>query len=441
MKKNSGVALRVFCGLVGVMIAFPAQADTLEEALSAAYTSNPVLLAELAAARAADKGVSVAYAGFHPEIRSSGTYAWQQNAIKRTVGTSAYQTTNTTPLGVTGSVSQNLFSGFRTINEVKQAKSLARAGLANLLNVEQQVMLDAVTAYFDVYQNEAEVRLNQGQVEVLTRQLKAAQDRFEVGEDTNTGVAQSNARLAFAKSSLIRAEASLVSARAAYERAIGQAPGTLELGTLPDIPATIEDVHKIALGNNPALQTAQHVERASDIGISMARGALLPTLDVTARTSHAWDRTDFTERNIDNTLTVELSVPLYNGIVYPGIGQLSQQNAQDRLMVAAAGRQVIEGVQGAWVGLKSAEAQIASDREQVTANEIALEGVRQEAQVGSQTTLDVLNAAQDLLNARVSLTRAERNRYVAYYSLLSVMGVLTARDLELPVEYHDSADY
>lgn len=406
------------------------------DALGAAYQNNPALLAERAALRATDEGVSQAVSGWRPTVQATGSIQTQD-----TPGFfpgSPTQTLN--PKSLQLSASQPVFRGFRTVNGTKEAVARVEAGRATLQSREQDVLLSTVQAYVDVIRDLAVLELNANNVQVLERQLEATKDRFRVGEITRTDVAQSEARLSLAVSNRIASEASVTASRAAYKNVVGDAPGSLDpVPSLPGLPETEEAALEIALSRNPSLQAAIHTEEASRHAINTSKGSLLPEVNVEGSISDSWG--SFRDGTV-KSVAARITVPLYqSGAEHSRIRQAQQVNSQRRLQVEAARRQVVQGVSDAWNNLLSARAVIASSREAVRANEIALDGVRQEAAVGSRTTLDVLDAEQELLDSRVALVRAERNEYVAAYQLLSAVGHLTAGDLSLDVEVYDPVDH
>lgn len=445
MKRPCGTSVRLYArnmfataALSSLMLAAPAHAESLTDALAAAYQSNPALQAQRAQLRATDEQVPQALSGWRPAIQAQGTYgAVRDDTTLNAPAASAV--THLRPLTATVTLSQNLFRGGQTVNATEQAESSVLAGRAGLTSAEQSILLTAVQAYMNVIRDEGVVGLNRNNVEVLKRQLEATRDRFRVGELTRTDVAQSEARLSGARTSLTQAEAQLTASRAAYAKVIGQAPGTLERpGAVANLPQSEEEAREIAVRANPDLIAARKSEEASRAAIKVAKGTLLPSFDVQASYQYARDPSTTIRDNEETALIGVLTVPLYqSGVEYSRVRQAKELNSQSRMQIAAVQRGVDEAVQNAWELLRSARANIISSQEQVKASEIALEGVKQEEQVGSQTTLDVLNAEQELLNARVSLVSAERDEAVAEYSLLAATGQLTAKNLQLPVKYYD----
>ncbi|MFZ5609046.1 MAG: TolC family outer membrane protein [Pseudomonadota bacterium] len=471
--------MRVFllASVAACVLGGSAAAETLHDALAAAYQSNPELEAQRAALRATDEGVATALSGYRPTLegqasisysrRDSQFFATEDIPERDPVTNEVVRDSNGNPViaipkggQITSStlqgqnrqyqaqLTQPIFRGFRTQSGLRQARSEVFAGRAQLDEVEQRTLLNTITAYLDVVRDEAVLRLNDGQVEVLRRQLEASQDRFRVGEITRTDVAQSEARLAVAVSNRIAADAALTVSREAFRRVVGKAPETLEPPPpLPELPASLEEAIAIAQEESPTLNAARHVEEAAQYAVSSAKGALLPSLNATASVFRQEAPFNFGTFNANGTINnyaagAQLTVPFYRaGGEYAAVRQAKQVRSQRMLEIAAAERQVVESVRNAWDQLRAARASIKSNQSSMRANEIALEGVRQEAVVGSRTTIEVLNAEQELLNSRVELVRSERDEYVAASTLLAAIGRLGARDLSLNVDYYDPGDH
>lgn len=437
-----GLAVALAFGLAGSWTG-SASADTLIDALAAAYNNNPDLRAARAGLRATDEGVVQAQAGFLPTV--AGTVNINSQNQRSFVDGALSSDFTQTPKFYQARIDQNLFRGFQDVNARRQAKSLMYAGRSQLLVTEQQVLLNTVTAYMNAVRDVSVLNLNDNNVQVLERQLEASQDRFRVGEITRTDVAQSEARLAGAISSRIRAEADLAGSRAGYRRIVGMSPGTLDRPPpLPPLPPNLEDATAIALRENPTVTGARETEHAADIAVSQSKGALLPTVDGVASISRS-DSESFSP-NVGNTVLfrsdvksvgVQIRIPLYQGgAVYSDIRRAKHTRSQRRLEILSAERFAVEQTRIAWEEYRAAQSSIISNSSQVMANEIALDGTRQEAAVGSRTTLDVLDAEQELLDSRVNLVRAERNEYVAGFTMLGAVGRLNAKTLDLPVELY-----
>ena len=291
----------------------------------------------------------------------------------------------------------------------------------------------------DVWRDEAILRLNINNEQVLARQLEASRDRFEVGEITRTDVAQSEARLSGATSGRIEAESDLKTSRATYEEIIGRPPGTLDAPeSVVGLPPSLEQAITIAVQNNPSVVSNQFLEISAREAVREAIGELLPELSLEGQVRRTENVGSTRQRTESASVFAELRVPLYQaGFVSSQIRQTKQLASERRLLLEEARRDSEQFAIQTWEALVASQAQIDSFTAQVEANEIALEGVRQENAVGSRTTLDVLDAEQELLDAEIDLVTARRDEVVAAYALLAAIGRLRARDIGLPVEYYD----
>ncbi len=430
-------AKRLAIGFLALGVVFagsgPASAETLAQALAWAYEGNPLLRAERARQRGTDEQVPQALSGWRPTIVANGDVGVQHNDTNTT------PSQRTDPAGFTIELNQPIFRGFRTINQTKSAEANVRAGRQNLLAVEQELLFDTVQAFADVVRDRQIVHLRTKNVSFLVEQLKAAKARFEVGEITRTDVSQSNARLSLSRSNLSNARSNLETNRAIYTRLTGRKPGRLtKLKVLRRLPKTLSRAIAIAERTNPTILSAVHIEEAARHDIKTAKGDLLPTLSLQARYQLRHDPSTFTRTSEAAQVLGALSVPLYqSGLQYSQVRQAKQVASQRRLQILNARRQVRERVVTGWHALIATRQTIRSFADQVRANRFALEGVRQEALVGSRTTLDVLDAEQELVDSQVSLAGARRDNIVAAYLLLGSIGKLTATDLRLPVAVYD----
>ncbi len=427
---------------VGAILAFgaaqaPARADALQDALVQAYQNNPALLAARAQLRSTDEGVAQALSEWRPTVSITGDAGYQFRS--RTLSGGDKGSNTTLPRGAELSIDQNLYRGGRTSAATRRAENLVRSDRARLLNTEQSVILSAVTSYVDVVRDQAVLELNVNNERVLRRQLEATRDRFSVGEVTRTDVAQAESRMSRATAERIRAEGDLVNSRAAYRNVVGTAPGKLgPAKPLKDLPANETETVKLARERSFIVVEADFVERAARDQVDLVTGELLPTVTLSGDMSRDFETVNSQSETDSVSITATLSVPLYqSGSVSSRIRAAKQVVAQRRNQRNRAVRDAREEGTRAWEDLETAQAQIRSFTAQVRATEIALEGVQQEALVGSRTVLDVLDAEQELLDARVSLVRAERDEVVAAYQLRSAVGRLTAESLNLPVKKYD----
>jgi outer membrane protein len=414
-----------------------AETLTLNHALGLAYESNPQLNAQRAALRAVDEDVAKALGGWRPTVTANAGYGYERDELNRLPGQS---TAN--PRGAAVTITQPVFNG-QVLANVSKAKALARAGRAQLTAVEQAVLLNAVTADMDVVRDSAIVKLQADNVQVLQDFLQITMNRSNIGEIGRTDVAQAEARLTVAMADLTASEAQLAASRAAFEHLIGTPVEQLETEPgFPTLPGSDDEALAIGLQNNPTLTATREQARAADYGVDLAVGALLPSLSVQGQYQKSVDQIARGIKTNQFSVVAQLTVPIYQaGIDHANVRQASELRNQATQNIAEAERQVRDSVRTAWEALRAARAAIGLNDRGVRANEVAFEGVRQETAIGVRATLDVLNAEQELVNARVSLAISRRNAYVAAYQVLAGTGGLTAKALVLPVKLYDPADH
>ena len=424
------------CGTVA--LGQPASGESLTEAMITAYQNNPTLQAQRASLRASDEGVPQARAGWRPnvEIVGDGGYLYQNNSP---TGVTARREGDRDFYSANLRVTQSVFSGFGTVADVKRAKHTVRAERARLTITEQEVLLNAVRAYLNVVRDQAVLQLNINNEKVLNRQLEATRDRFNVGEVTRTDVAQAEARVARARADRVQARGDLRISRGVYVQIIGKEPGPVaKPSSSINLPSNLQESVRLALDDNPVVLASLYDERAAWQNVRVVRSRLLPRVDVVGEGGRSIDKTA-ADSTVDSAqITAQLTVPLYQrGSVSSEVREAKQVLSRNRQRLAEARRQATEDANNAWESLVTARARIRSFNSEVRANRIALEGVQQEALVGSRTVLDVLDAEQELLDAQVNLVRAERDETVAQYELLSAVGRLTAKSMNLETQIYD----
>jgi outer membrane protein len=433
-----GTAAALALVLLGTaLVCHPASAQSLNEALAAAYKNNPRLDADRARQRATDEEVARANSGYRPSVAASAEIGYQRNDTSP----SSPANGETHPKGYAITGSQPIFSGFRVLNGVRRAEATVRAGREALRLTEQEVLLAAATAYMDVVRDQAIVRLRENNVTVLTRELRATQDRFSVGEVTRTDVAQAQARRASAVSNLDAARAELRSSRARFEQVVGFPPNNLRDQRPPErtLPKSLPDAIGIALKEYPEVVNALYNEQANRHNVDAIWGELLPTVSLDARYQRNFD----TSRTIDEaettTVTGRVTVPIYErgGEVHARVRQAKHTHVQALQLVEQQRTVAQERVVSAWSAYTAAKAQIESDRAQVAATRTALAGVREEERVGQRTLLDVLNAEAEALNAEVGLVRTQRDLVVRGYALLASVGRLSAAETGVTSKAYD----
>jgi outer membrane protein len=439
-------AAAVAFGTVLCALERPAAADTLEGALIAAYNNNPQINGQRAAARATDENVSIALGGYRPRItgNASATEQYLDALQKSTSTASGYQRT-TALFGVPSyglQATQTLYNGFQTANRTRQAEGQVFAARETLRNTEQTVLLSAVTAYMNLLRDGAIVELQQSNVNVLEATLRQTRDRFNVGEVTRTDVAQAESRLAAGRSQLLAAQSNYTTSKAVYRQVIGVEPGKLAPASPVDrkSPPTLPGALAQAAAEHPTITIAMYNVDVQVLQVKIAEGALYPTLSAVGNVQKTYGSTQ-NPSTLDTTtasIAAQLSIPLYQGgSEYATIRQAKETLGQRQLDLDTARLAVQSNVVQSWGQLDAAKAQIEATQAQVAAAEIALNGVREEARVGQRTALDVLNAQQDLVNARVALVTAQRDRMVASYTVLASVGALSPQVLGLNIPTYD----
>lgn len=414
----------------------PSSATTLVEALASAYTSSPQLNAARAELRATDEGVPRARSGYRPSIIASGDAGASYTETPLSGSTTTY------PRGIAISIEQPIFLGFRTKNSVEVANAAVRAGREALRNVEQNVLLDTVSAFMDVAQAQAILSLRSQNLEFLREQVRASNDRLSVGEGTRTDVAQTDARLSIGLSDYSAAAATLASADATYQMVIGTPPDSIGAVKSVDglLVPTLDQALDIARADHPEIVTASFNVDVAAYNVKVILGEFLPSVSITGDVSH---RDGGTAGHTDAASVVgRVTVPIYQaGEPDARARQAKETLGQRRIELDLVRSRIRQRVVAAWSSLDAAKAQIKAADAQVSAQKLALSGVIEERNVGQRTTLDVLDAQQDLIDARVSQVSARRNRVVAAYRLLAATGYLSASKLELAVAIYDPAKH
>lgn len=420
------------------LAAAPVTAQSIEDALAKAYLNNPTLLSGRAGLRSTDEGVPQALANWRPTVEVTSSAGATVVNSNTSTGTDRRQSRRPKDIGI--SVTQPLFRGGRTLAATSGAENDIRAARANLLATEQTILLQAASAYLNVYRDQAVLELNKNNEEVLQRQLEATRDRFEVGEITRTDVHQAEARVARSKADRIQSAGDLETSRANYLNIVGEpAPEKL---TLPertgDLPTNAQEAVRIAVVNNPGVIAAEFSRRSSMDGVDEVWGELLPTVSLTASSTRELETTTESSLRTTHEVTLNLTVPIYQqGEVYSRLRAARQDAAEKTLNIDIERRDAAEQATQAYESLVTGRAQVDAFQAQIEANIVALEGVQREAAVGSRTVLDILDAEQELLDSRVSHVRSERDELVAAFELMSALGRLTAKDLGLSIELYD----
>ena len=418
--------------LSAMLLAGTASADTLREALVSTYRTSPTINAQRESLRATDANVAIARAGGRPQV--SGVVGLNRDLTRSGV---LLQPGSKGPV-INGGVdlSVPLFQGGRVRNSIRAAQTRVEAGRATLRAVEGDIFTEAVAAYMDVIRDRSIVELNENQIRVLTTNLEATRDRFEIGDVTRTDVAQSEARLSLARANLATAQARLAASEENYRRVIGRRPDTLAPPPpLPPLPTTAEEAVRIALVNNPDVIASVRQAEAAGLDVRTARADRLPTLSGVLSGDYVnsvGGNTAGPNSGTQTSVGLSSRIPLYQGGL-PAARVRQAQAFEGQALEQAIGteRLVVANTRSAFAAYEASQRAIQSNQIAVQANELALEGARAERTVGTRTVLEVLNAEQELLQSQVALVTARRDQYVAGFQLLNAMGQAEADDLGL----------
>jgi len=436
-RRRSGAApLLAACAALAIACAFPASvwADALPEALAKAYQTNPQLNAERARQRATDENVPQALAGYRPQIVASLSAGLQ--SVRNLLPDNTIQTGSLKPWVIGVTVTQQLFNGFRTANSVRVAELQVQSGREALRNVGQGVLLDAVTAYTNVLANQSLVEAQRSNVAFLKETLAVTQRRLNAGDVTPTDTAQAEARLNRGLADLNAAEVALAVSQATYAQVIGNPPGQLRPAEVVDryLPRSREDALSMSIREHPAVMAAGFDVDVASTNIRVAEGALLPSANLQASASRSRDNdpTLSTFGTDQASIVANVTAPIYDGgTAASQTRQAKEVTAQSRLVLDRVRNQARTAATSAWVANEGAKIAVQASESEVKAATVALQGVQREAAGGQRTTVDVLNSQADLIQAKARLIGALRDRVIASYTLLSAVGRLDVKTLNL----------
>lgn len=433
MIKASVLAMLLAATSVGV-----AQAQSITQALTAAYQHAPDLQAALLAAKSSAENIAQAQSRKLPTIGASvsGNQSWNLSNGNWNTGSSL-----TTGL----SYNQTIFDNFKTEAQIEAARAAAEVAEYQIRNTEQNVLLAVVQAYMSVLSDRQLVALRQENINFFQAQLQSAQDRLDVGEGTRIDVAQAEARLAQGQASYRAAASSLEVSQATFQRYVGARPQDLASGHnyASLIPTSLDAAIAEGEVGHPAILMSKAAIRAAQAGASAAEAAFGPTASINGQVGTRWTGpSGGISDGISGQLGFTVSVPLYaGGALGSGVRKANLDQIKSEVDAMSSYDRVREAVITAWAGIQSADAQIQAAQAAVAAGSTVLDGVVQERDLGTRTTLDVLNAQAELTSAREGLINASTNKVIATFSLLSAMGRLTALDLGLPVQVKSAVNY
>ncbi len=415
-------------GIVVGVAAQGANAETLKQALAHTYLDNPKLQASRAQLRSTDELVPQALSGWRPTVTANGDYSYKY----REQGNDSDDSSSS--FSVT--LSQPLFKGFGTVSATRSAEANVESGRANLLNVEQSVLLEGIKAYMNVVRDRKIADFRQSDVNALREKLRSTKAKFEVGEVTRTDIAQARSSLSQSLSLLSQANADLSGSVANYVHVVGYSPGRLVHPSLPSslLPKTLHEAIEIGSKDNPLVRKAHFTEQASRYAVDTEKSNLLPNASLEAIYNWKPNQTNHETVSISGKVTV----PLYKGgLNYSKIRQAKHTNSQNRLDLLNTQREVRETIVKKWNTVSADKEKIHSTTDQVEAEKLAYDGIVKEAEAGTRTTLDVLNAEKDLVDARIDMVKAHYDHIISAYELVAAMGRLTASQLGLPVSVYD----
>jgi len=422
------------CAIFGLLAIVPASATTLQDALVKTYQNSPQLNAERARQRGTDENVPQALSGYRPQLVASLSAGLQ--AVRNVLPDNTIQSTTLKPWTIGLTVTQVLFNGYRTANNVRVAEFQVKSGREALRNSEQGVLLDAVTAYMNVMANNALYEAQRTNVQVLREIQATTKRRLDAGDVTPTDTAQADSRVSRGLADLNAAEVALAISKEIYKQVIGEAPTALIAASPVDrlIPASQEGSVETASHQHPAVLGAGYDVDVAQTSIKLAEGALLPQVSVQGSVSRQVqnDPTLSVQKSDQASVVGQVNVPVYDGgMAASQTRQAKEVYSQSRLVLEQIRNQTRTATVSAWVANEGTKVALRAAESEVHAAEIALQGVRREAQGGQRTTIDVLNAQQDLTNARTRQITAQRDRVIASYTLLSAVGRLDVHSLDL----------
>lgn len=424
---------------MSICLAAPLRAETLADAMAGAYEHSGLLEQNRALLRAADEDVALAVSSLRPILSWSADVTRGFGKVGTGQFTNSFAETEAN-IGIIASLL--LYDAGRSRFQIDAAKETVLATRAGLVSIEQQVLLRAVQAFMNVRRTTQFVALRENNLRLIQQELRAAQDRFEVGEVTRTDVALAEARLAGGRSGLARAEGDLAQAIEEYRAVVGRAPGTLNSpGNLPNLLADVDAAKSVALRKHPDMTKAQKDIAAAEASIRASEAALMPQLSLQGRLGAQREITG-DDYGRTGSIGLQLNAPIYQGGALSATTRraVAQRDALRGVLHSVQAR-VQQDVGNAYALLRATRASVTASQEEVRAARVAFEGVREEATLGARTTLDVLDAEQDLLDAEANLISAQVDVFIAAYSVLAAMGELTAKDLRLNVQTYDPAAY
>jgi TolC family type I secretion outer membrane protein len=398
--------------------------------LAQTYQNNSTILSARQGFKAAQEDIVQAKSARKPSVNAEADITY----VNTDASGNEFQVSNGGNLSksVGLSVNQPLYTGGSVSAGIDQAEYLVGAQGFALSAVEQQMLFEAVEAYMDVFTNQAVLELQRNNQAVVVRELEQARARFDVGEITRTDVSQSEARYAGAQADVINAGASVRTAKSNFKQIVGAEPPSDM--SYPEIifnmPADLGSALEWGLSNNREILQANLNKEAAQSAVEGIEGERRPQVYAQGGLSQSLTPNDFIDDQRRASIGVVASMPLYTGGATRSrirqAAQIVHQHEQDILTV----KQRIENeIVAYWENWQAAKAETTAREAQVSATRLAQEGVDAEAEYGERTTLDALNADQELLSAQVDLTISKRNEIVSRFALARVLGLLVSQNL------------
>ncbi len=427
------------CLLIYLIVSWPlitcAKSETLSQALGNAYLLNAELAAQRADTRAVDESLPGALADYRPSVSGNADAGLLKERYIFPGSPNLDRTSR--PAGASVQVSVNLFNGFQTSNKVSQAMAQIMYSREYLRYTELSVLANGVQSYMHVLRDSAVVTLREDNLKLLKRQVVDTQDRVRLGEVTETDLAQTSAALAQAKIELVNSLSNLAASKESYKQVIGVVPASLSPAKplVKLLPQTLQEARMIANADHPLITAASHNVETAKYAVKIAAGELLPSVSLTGTLGRRNDYAGVQKQRYNEGLVVgQLSVPIYDGgATYSRVRGVKEKETQAQAQLDQQRAQVLAQVGASWAAWQNSHLAIAASLDQVTYAEAALAGVREEARLGQRTTLDILNAQQLLVNARITLINTQHDQVISSYSLLASMGHLSAETLSLSV--------
>ena len=405
-------------------------ATTLKDTLRNAYNNSGLLEQNRALLMAADEDVARAVTALRPVVNYAAQFGTAPN---NNLGT------NVENITLSFSAELLLYDFGRSQQQIERLKEVVLATRQSLLAIEQNVLLRAIRAHLNHRRNAELVKLRMANVALIEKELNAANERFEVGQTTRTNISLAEARLASAQALLAQARGEEMRSMAEYIAAVGTTPDNLQApNDLPALSLTLEQAIARARTEHPQLKQIQHAISAAEIELARVKSAYKPSIKLSGSISS----NDSDWQDVAHRASISAGGPIYaGGALQSAIRKAQAQRDATRAQLHTQYMNIDQGVRNAFIQRDVAAAGLEASVLGITAATIAFDGMQKEAALGARTTLDVLNAEQELLDARNSKVSAQIDAQIATFSIRVAMGDLTAKKLDLGVKIYDPEQY